>query len=166
MKKNSKPKKLAVAPQKEPGVADLTNKVQEQLNIIEKKIDILINQSSQKPFEKSYSRKPFREFNQPQRHDRGRQGDSSMERTYTRVVCAECNKECEIPFRPSGDRPVYCKECFSRRKQGSSFSANRDNRPEERGFHRERSFDKGQGEAGQRYDRKKKPFFHQRKKRG
>jgi len=29
-----------------------------------------------------------------------------------------CNKECEVPFKPSGDRPVYCKECFSKRKGG------------------------------------------------
>jgi len=32
------------------------------------------------------------------------------------AVCADCKKDCEIPFKPSGDRPVYCKECFSRRK--------------------------------------------------
>ena len=29
------------------------------------------------------------------------------------VTCSECGKETEVPFRPSGDRPVYCKECFS-----------------------------------------------------
>ena len=33
-----------------------------------------------------------------------------------KATCAECNKECEVPFKPSGDRPVYCKECFSKRK--------------------------------------------------
>ncbi len=32
------------------------------------------------------------------------------------VICADCKKECSIPFKPSGDRPVYCKDCFSRRK--------------------------------------------------
>ena len=30
--------------------------------------------------------------------------------------CADCQKECEVPFKPSGGRPVYCKECFSKRK--------------------------------------------------
>lgn len=29
------------------------------------------------------------------------------------VTCSECGKETEVPFRPSGDRPVYCRDCFS-----------------------------------------------------
>ena len=33
------------------------------------------------------------------------------------AVCAECNKDTEVPFRPSGDRPVYCSDCFSKRPQ-------------------------------------------------
>lgn len=34
------------------------------------------------------------------------------------TTCAECGKSCEVPFKPNGSRPVYCKECFS--KQGGS----------------------------------------------
>ena len=34
-----------------------------------------------------------------------------------KAICADCNKECEVPFKPSSDRPVYCKECFSKRKE-------------------------------------------------
>jgi len=30
-----------------------------------------------------------------------------------KATCAECGKPCEVPFRPSGDRPVYCKDCFA-----------------------------------------------------
>ncbi|MFH1776428.1 MAG: CxxC-x17-CxxC domain-containing protein [Candidatus Omnitrophota bacterium] len=33
-----------------------------------------------------------------------------------KATCAECKKECEVPFKPSGDRPVYCKDCFSKRR--------------------------------------------------
>lgn len=29
-----------------------------------------------------------------------------------KATCAQCQKECEVPFRPTGDRPVYCSECF------------------------------------------------------
>lgn len=29
------------------------------------------------------------------------------------AVCAECGVETEVPFRPSGDRPVYCRDCFN-----------------------------------------------------
>ncbi|MBF0485158.1 MAG: DNA-directed RNA polymerase [Candidatus Omnitrophica bacterium] len=49
----------------------------------------------------------------------GRGGyDSSRPREFHKAVCAECKKECEVPFKPSNDRPVYCKDCFSKRKDG------------------------------------------------
>ena len=31
------------------------------------------------------------------------------------VVCADCGKNTEVPFEPRGDRPVYCRSCFSKR---------------------------------------------------
>jgi len=30
------------------------------------------------------------------------------------AICDKCGKKCEVPFRPTGDRPVYCSECFSK----------------------------------------------------
>ena len=35
------------------------------------------------------------------------------------VVCAECGKETQVPFEPRGDRPVYCRECYSKMKASS-----------------------------------------------
>lgn len=32
------------------------------------------------------------------------------------AVCAECGKECQVPFKPSEDRPVYCKDCYRKKK--------------------------------------------------
>lgn len=32
------------------------------------------------------------------------------------VTCAECGKETEVPFRPTGEKPVYCRDCFNRKK--------------------------------------------------
>lgn len=29
------------------------------------------------------------------------------------AVCANCGVETTVPFRPSGDRPVYCQDCFT-----------------------------------------------------
>ena len=164
MKKRFKRKSLLAAPQDEPGVAGLIDKVQQQLSAVEKKLDILISQSSKRPFERSYSQKPSRRFDHSHRHDRGRESNGSRERTYTRVICAGCNKECEIPFKPSGGRPVYCKECFSKRKKDNLFNANRDNRPEERGFSREHRSDKRQAEKRQK-PVKEKSSFARRKKR-
>ena len=28
------------------------------------------------------------------------------------AVCAKCQKTCEVPFRPNGNKPVYCRDCF------------------------------------------------------
>lgn len=28
------------------------------------------------------------------------------------AVCASCGQQTEVPFKPSGNRPVYCRECF------------------------------------------------------
>jgi CxxC-x17-CxxC domain-containing protein len=29
------------------------------------------------------------------------------------AVCSACGKETRVPFQPTGDRPVYCSDCFS-----------------------------------------------------
>jgi CxxC-x17-CxxC domain-containing protein len=28
------------------------------------------------------------------------------------ATCASCGQPTEVPFKPSGNRPVYCRECF------------------------------------------------------
>ncbi|MCD6550290.1 hypothetical protein J7K24_01975 [bacterium] len=31
--------------------------------------------------------------------------------------CSECGKEItELPFEPSPDRPIYCRECWAKRR--------------------------------------------------
>jgi CxxC-x17-CxxC domain-containing protein len=32
------------------------------------------------------------------------------------AVCAECGKPAQVPFKPRGDRPVYCSDCFAKRR--------------------------------------------------
>ena len=39
-------------------------------------------------------------------------GGDRGEREMFKATCAKCGRPCEVPFRPSGDRPVYCKDCF------------------------------------------------------
>ena len=38
------------------------------------------------------------------------------EREMHKVTCDECKKETEVPFKPDGTRPVYCRECYQKRK--------------------------------------------------
>ncbi|MFA6995213.1 MAG: CxxC-x17-CxxC domain-containing protein [Patescibacteria group bacterium] len=47
-----------------------------------------------------------------------RGNDSSTRPTMHKAVCADCGQSCEVPFRPSGDKPVYCSNCF-RGKEGA-----------------------------------------------
>ena len=51
--------------------------------------------------------------------DRFRRRDSDRgPREMFKVICDECGKEDEVPFKPSSDKPIYCSECF--RKKGDS----------------------------------------------
>jgi len=56
-----------------------------------------------------------RRFNRT-RSPRGKQGFDSGFREMHKSVCSDCGKECEVPFRPTGDRPVYCQECWVKRR--------------------------------------------------
>jgi len=47
-------------------------------------------------------------------------GGYSSSREMHAVVCAECGQNTEVPFEPRGDRPVYCRDCFSRRQPARS----------------------------------------------
>ena len=35
------------------------------------------------------------------------------------AVCANCGKETEVPFEPTGIKPVYCSDCFAKQRSGS-----------------------------------------------
>lgn len=48
--------------------------------------------------------------------NRGFGGGGGRPREMHKAQCADCKKECEVPFKPSAGRPVYCKDCFSKRK--------------------------------------------------
>jgi CxxC-x17-CxxC domain-containing protein len=46
------------------------------------------------------------------------------------ATCANCGKQCEVPFRPTGNKPVLCRECFQNNRGADS------RRPEQRSFDR------------------------------
>ena len=33
-----------------------------------------------------------------------------------KAVCTDCGNECEVPFKPDPNRPVYCRECWAKRR--------------------------------------------------
>jgi CxxC-x17-CxxC domain-containing protein len=66
----------------------------------------------------------------------GRDRDSRMSERRPRemhdVVCDKCGKQCQVPFRPSGDKPVLCSDCFGKNKgPTSTFSSRNQDTPSE-----------------------------------
>ncbi|MEE6245765.1 MAG: CxxC-x17-CxxC domain-containing protein [Thermoproteota archaeon] len=42
------------------------------------------------------------------------------EREMHKATCSDCGNECEVPFKPKDDRPVYCKDCFQKHRKPRS----------------------------------------------
>ena len=63
-----------------------------------------------------YAEKGF--VNEPQRCKacRDARKASARNREMYTVPCANCGKDATVPFKPSGDRPVLCSECFENSK--------------------------------------------------
>ena len=32
------------------------------------------------------------------------------------VTCADCGQKTTVPFKPTGTRPVYCRDCYQKHK--------------------------------------------------
>jgi len=46
--------------------------------------------------------------------------------TMYKATCDNCGKSCEVPFRPSNGKPVYCNDCFGKMKDGGNFKGKTD----------------------------------------
>ncbi|MCK9368624.1 hypothetical protein M0R04_01465 [Candidatus Dojkabacteria bacterium] len=56
------------------------------------------------------------------RDDRGR-----SDREMFPAVCDECGKDCQLPFKPSNDKPIYCSDCFEKKGNVRGNSSKSDN---------------------------------------
>lgn len=66
---------------------------------------------------------------------RGNKGGYGNKRSFDRppvqmhdATCDDCGKSCEVPFRPTGEKPVYCRDCFDKRgdRANTRDNGNRD----------------------------------------
>lgn len=48
-------------------------------------------------------------------------GYGRQERQMYPAVCAACGKETTVPFQPSGEKPVYCRDCYSPQPRRNSW---------------------------------------------
>jgi CxxC-x17-CxxC domain-containing protein len=70
----------------------------------------LINYRGVKVFKK-------RRFGSRGGFDRGSRSFDRGPRKMFKAVCSECGKECEVPFQPTEGKPVFCRECFAKRRR-------------------------------------------------
>ena len=55
-----------------------------------------------------------------QQNGGNRGGNNYQQREMHEATCAACGTRTQVPFRPSGDRPVYCRDCFSQNNRRKS----------------------------------------------
>jgi CxxC-x17-CxxC domain-containing protein len=56
----------------------------------------------------------------------GRGGDRGDRQMFD-ATCSNCGKACQVPFRPTNGKPVYCSDCFE--KMGSRSDRSSSDRP-------------------------------------
>ena len=96
-------------------IAQIMTQIQEQLAVLDRKLDQFMTKSLKELAEALAASKPAQVVHVPSSATNARPNDRPARPMYA-VVCFDCGKDTEIPFKPSGDRPVYCKECFAKRK--------------------------------------------------
>lgn len=111
-KKNMKQKSTQTVASAEQDIIGLVTTLVQKLTALEAKIDNVLSRVSQRPAE-APRHQPAPVTPSAQNNNR---------RPMHSAVCADCGKNCEVPFRPSADRPVYCQNCFSMRKKNSAFA--------------------------------------------
>ncbi|MEW6065465.1 MAG: zinc-ribbon domain containing protein [Bacillota bacterium] len=71
---------------------------------------------AEKGFQNDPSRCPACRASRKQRMQ-GNDGYRPAQRQMFDTVCDECGCSTQVPFQPSGTKPVYCRDCFTRVKQ-------------------------------------------------
>ncbi len=139
MSEQFKPNDFSSSAPEEQDVAVLIKKMQQQLVLLEKKIDTLIDQSSRRPFGEKHFSKPFRPF------DRAH-GDASGEKRFDRARHFE--------KRPSEENRGFG---YKKKVYGEFKESN---------FGQERNFARRNDGPKEGFDKKKKPFPYKRRERG
>lgn len=101
-----------------PDLLAVMTKIAERLEALERKTDQILSRGQhqeRRPQPQAPQQNPSHS-QAPSEHRHPKQHSGNGGRQLYQAVCAECNKSCEIPFKPTGDRPVYCQDCFADRK--------------------------------------------------
>jgi CxxC-x17-CxxC domain-containing protein len=131
VKSKSKKRKVAKTEASSPSIdveqdiAVLLTTLVQRLASFETKLDAILNRVMSQPNEAARKpQPPVVSSNEPRRERERGHGNN-----YT-AICAQCGQDCEVPFRPSGNRPVYCRGCFAQRKYKENYKPREERRPQ------------------------------------
>lgn len=85
--------------------------------------DFIFSVSEQEFFEeKGFTNEPgrcpeCRAARKQQRNHGGNNNNNFQRREMYEVTCAACGVTTTVPFQPSNDRPVFCRDCFKKNKR-------------------------------------------------
>lgn len=65
------------------------------------------------------------------------------------AICSTCGRACRVPFRPNGQKPVYCRECFGNPARSSEGKESFIRRDAPGGFAPPREFREGPREIAE-----------------
>ena len=100
---------------------DLLVELQARFDAMEEKLDTLLSRTAMLSRMVSAERDPdFKTRATVTKKPPIPQDSNPRERRMHKAVCAQCKQNCEVPFVPRSNRPVYCKTCFSSRRKDSS----------------------------------------------
>ncbi|MFA6599478.1 MAG: CxxC-x17-CxxC domain-containing protein [Candidatus Omnitrophota bacterium] len=123
-------RKSAPADAELPQLVAVMAKIAERLDGLEKKTDMVLERIAFRPDEIRHVPPPFvrpeapRQVPEPPppvqapQPSQPKPNRDQNGRIMYQTVCADCHQDCEVPFKPFADRPVYCKDCFAKRKSG------------------------------------------------
>ncbi|ABZ85354.1 conserved hypothetical protein [Heliomicrobium modesticaldum Ice1] len=72
---------------------------------------------AEKGFQNDPSRCPDCRAARKRRLAESGQAPMQQQREMHEVICSSCGVTTTVPFRPSGSRPVYCRECFQSQRR-------------------------------------------------
>ncbi|MFH1905583.1 MAG: CxxC-x17-CxxC domain-containing protein [bacterium] len=70
-------------------------------------------------------------------------GRRSFEKQMHEATCDKCGKQCEVPFKPTEGKPVYCSDCFEKTGNSSRYGDRDSRRPDRGGYNRSGGRDSG-----------------------
>lgn len=72
---------------------------------------------SRRPESRSYESRNRDSRDRDSRNDRG---SSFGDRRMFDATCSNCGNPCKVPFQPSGDKPIFCSNCFEAKNEKRS----------------------------------------------